>query len=80
MEAIIFIGRLLFSAIFVGSGIGHLAQTDQTAATAEAAGLPNPRVMAQVSGVAFLLGGIAHAKNLVEVSVQIQSSRSSRRR
>lgn len=58
MEAIIFIGRILFSAIFVGSGIGHLAQTDQTAATAEAAGLPNARVMAQASGVAFLLGGI----------------------
>ncbi len=59
MEAIIFIGRLLFAMIFLGSGVGHLMQTEATAAVAEKRGLPNPTLMAQVSGVLLFLGGVA---------------------
>ncbi len=59
MEAIILIGRILFSLIFVGAGIGHLADEKSTTATAEAAGLPNPKLMGQISGVLMLIGGLA---------------------
>lgn len=53
------IGRILFSLILVGAGVGHLAQTEQTAQAAAAKKLPNPKLMAQISGVCMLLGGVA---------------------
>ncbi len=59
MDVIVLIGRILFSMVFVGAGIGHLTQTEGTAAAAEARGLPSPRLMAQISGVVMLLGGLA---------------------
>ncbi|MEM7286976.1 MAG: DoxX family protein [Actinomycetota bacterium] len=59
METIIFIGRIAFSLMFIGSGVGHLAQTADTAKVAEARGLPNATLMAQISGVCLLAGGVA---------------------
>lgn len=45
MEAIIMIGRVIFSMLFIGSGIGHLMKPDETAAAVEARGLPNARIL-----------------------------------
>ena len=59
MDVVILIGRILMSAIFVGSGIGHLTDTDGTAAYAEARGVPNPRLMAQLSGVLIGIAGVS---------------------
>lgn len=61
MDAIVLIGRIVFSLLFIGSGIGHLAQTAQTAATAAERGLPSPELMARLSGVALLAGGVGVA-------------------
>lgn len=58
MEAIIMIGRIIFSLMFIASGVGHLAQTADSAAYAESKGLSNATLMVQVSGVALLLGGL----------------------
>ncbi|MEM7326231.1 MAG: DoxX family protein [Actinomycetota bacterium] len=58
MDTIVLIGRIIFSLLFIGSGIGHLAQTADTAATAAAKGLPSPTLLARLSGVALLAGGL----------------------
>ena len=58
MEAIIMIGRIIFSLMFIASGVGHLTQTEGSAAYAEAKGLSNATLMVQISGVALLLGGL----------------------
>lgn len=59
MEAIIMIGRIVFSLMFIASGVGHLTQTADSAGYAESKGLSNPTLMVQISGVAWLLGGLA---------------------
>ncbi|RMH75066.1 MAG: DoxX family protein [Actinomyces sp.] len=57
MDTAIFVGRILFSLIFVGSGLmGHLLQADQTAAYAESKGLPAAKPLVQLSGLAMLAG------------------------
>ncbi len=61
MDAVILIGRIIMSLLFIGSGIGHLAQTEATAAAAASKGLPSPKLMAQISGVVMLAGGLALA-------------------
>lgn len=61
MEIVLLLGRIIFSIMFIGSGVGHLADEARTTATAEASGVPNPKLMGQMSGVTFLLGGIAIA-------------------
>ncbi|MEM7339596.1 MAG: DoxX family protein [Actinomycetota bacterium] len=58
MDVIVLIGRIVFSLLFLGSGVGHLMQTAQTAATAAEKGLPQPELMARLSGVAWLAGGL----------------------
>ncbi len=58
MDLIVMIGRVLFSLIFIGSGIGHLLQADVTAQTAATRGVPAPKLAAQLSGALFLAGGL----------------------
>ena len=52
------IGRILFSMIFILSGVGHLMTLEQTAAYAKSKGLPAPKAAAALSGVVILIGGI----------------------
>ena len=59
MDFLWFLGRLLFAAVFVGSGIGHLTQTEGSAQYAAYKKVPSPKLAVQVSGVAMLLGGVA---------------------
>ena len=51
-------GRVLFSMLFIGSGIGHLAQLDATAEYAKSKGLPAPKAAAALSGILMLVGGV----------------------
>jgi uncharacterized membrane protein YphA (DoxX/SURF4 family) len=59
MEAIFLIGRILFVFLLLGSAFGHLTQADAMGGYAEAKGLPNGKLLTQVSGVALLLGGLS---------------------
>ena len=52
------IGRILFSMIFILSGIGHLMQLEQTAAYAQSKGLPAPKAAAALSGLVIFFGGV----------------------
>lgn len=61
MEIVLLLGRIVFSIMFIGSGVGHLADESSTTGAAESSGLPNPKLMGQISGVCFLLGGAAIA-------------------
>lgn len=58
MSIVLLIGRILLGAIFIGSGFGHLMQTEGTAAYAESRGLKNPKALVQLSGVLILAGGL----------------------
>ncbi|MEQ8840586.1 MAG: DoxX family protein [Acidimicrobiales bacterium] len=61
MENVFLIGRIVFSMLFIGSGIGHLTDTEGSAQYAQSKGIGNARAMVQLSGVTFLLGGSAIA-------------------
>jgi uncharacterized membrane protein YphA (DoxX/SURF4 family) len=58
-EEVFWFGRLLFSLVLIGSGIGHLTQTEGSAQYAEYKGVPNAKLMVQVTGVLMLIGGLA---------------------
>jgi putative oxidoreductase len=59
MEIIVLIARILFAYLLVGSGIAHLTQTPAMAGYAESRGVPSPKLAVQVSGAAFILGGLS---------------------
>ena len=59
MDEVFLISRILFAYLVIGSGVAHLTATDAMAGYAESRGLSNARLMTQVSGVLFLLGGVS---------------------
>jgi uncharacterized membrane protein YphA (DoxX/SURF4 family) len=58
MDVIALIGRILFVAIFIGSGIAHLTQTESMAGYAASQGIPQPKLAVAGSGVLVLVGGL----------------------
>ncbi|MEZ5215003.1 MAG: DoxX family protein [Ilumatobacteraceae bacterium] len=58
-DELFLLGRILFSLVFIGSGVGHLTQTASSAEYAAYKKVPSPKAMVQFTGVAMLLGGIA---------------------
>lgn len=58
MKALAPIGRLLFSVIFIFSGLNHFAHVDQMVGYVESAGLPMPRLAILGSGALILVCGI----------------------
>ncbi len=59
MSFVVLIARILYGAIFIGSGVaGHIMQTDDTAGYAEMRGVPQHRMLTQLSGVLIAVGGI----------------------
>jgi uncharacterized membrane protein YphA (DoxX/SURF4 family) len=59
MSVVILIGRILFGLLFIGSGMaGHLMQADATAGYAKMRGVPNAKMLTQLSGVLILAGGL----------------------
>jgi putative oxidoreductase len=59
MDVIWLLGRILFGALFIGSGIGHFAEADSSAAHAATKNVPQPKNAVLLSGAAFLLGGLS---------------------
>lgn len=58
MEALVLIGRILFSLIFIGAGIGHLADAEGSAAYADSRDAPSSRTVIRLSGVLIAAGGL----------------------
>jgi uncharacterized membrane protein YphA (DoxX/SURF4 family) len=52
-------GRILFSAVFVFSGLGHFMQLEEMSEYAGQKGVPAPKLMTVVTGVVILLGGLS---------------------
>lgn len=44
MDVLFLVGRVLFSALFLLSGVGHFTQAEQMTQYAKAAGVPAPRL------------------------------------
>ncbi len=59
MEIIVPIGRVLFAAIFILSGINHFKQHSSLVNYAKQGGLPVAQVAVPMSGLMLLLGGLS---------------------
>ncbi|MFC9664299.1 DoxX family protein [Nocardia sp. NPDC127606] len=57
MSVIVLIGRILFSALFIGAAIGHLSAAKNTARYAASRAVPSPLFAVYASGVAMLAAG-----------------------
>ncbi len=59
MDVLVLIGRVLFSALFLASALGHLTQTGAMAQYAQFKGIPSPKLGVLSSGVLILVGGLS---------------------
>lgn len=59
MDVVVLIARILFVAIFLASGIGHLKATDAMAGYADFKKVPAPRFSVIASGVLMLVGALS---------------------
>nr|BAL59704.1 DoxX family protein [Candidatus Acetothermum autotrophicum] len=59
MDVLFLVGRVLFSALFLLSGVGHFTQTEQMVQHTKAAGVPAPKLAVLGTGVLLLLGGLS---------------------
>lgn len=57
MDVIALIARVLFAALFIWSGVGHLVAIESRAGYAAVKRLPRPRLAVQVSGIYILVAG-----------------------
>ena len=59
-DTVMMLGRIVFSALFIGSGVGHLMDTEGSTGYAQSKGLgENSQLLVQISGVCLALGGAA---------------------
>ncbi|GAA2436115.1 DoxX family membrane protein [Streptomyces macrosporus] len=59
MEFLVFLGRVLFSLLFLSAAVGHLVGSRQMAGYAAFMGVPASRAATVVGGVLLLLGGLS---------------------
>jgi len=52
------VGRILFSMIFIASGLNHFFKLNEGAAYAQMKGVPAPKLATVVSGLMILVGGV----------------------
>lgn len=72
MDIILLIGRILFAATFLLSGIRHLKDRKLTAEMAAAAGVPAPQLLSLVSSLLALFGGMSLALGYrVEIGIAL---------
>jgi len=64
MDVVLLIGRILFAAIFIVGGIGHLANRKAMAGYAQSMGVPAAELGTVVSGLVILGGGIMVAAGI----------------
>ena len=59
MSVLFLLGRILFSAIFINSGlVGHLMNMKATSAYAKSTGLPMAEALVPLSGILIIAGGL----------------------
>lgn len=58
MDVLAVLGRILFSAIFISSGINHLTKRQHMSEYASQMGVPSPMAAVVISGLMILVGGI----------------------
>ena len=56
--AIHVVGRVLFSMMFIMSGMNHLMKLNDMSAYAKSKGVPAPKVLTVVSGLMIMVGGV----------------------
>ena len=59
MQLLFLIGRLMYAALFVESGIGHVTKTKQMGAYAKSSGVPAAEFMTFLTGIMILAGAIS---------------------
>lgn len=59
MEFLFWVGRILFSLIFLGSGLTHLTNLEEMSQYAGSKGLPAPKLATAVSGLVIIAGGLS---------------------
>ena len=59
MDIVVLIGRILFSALFLTSALGHLTQSKTMAQYAESKGVPMAQVSVLLSGVLLVVGALS---------------------
>ena len=59
MGFLFLLARILFSIIFIMSGIGHMTRTSQMGEYAKSKNVPAPKFFVFVSGVMIFLGGVS---------------------
>lgn len=57
--ALLWIGRILFSLIFVFGGLGHFVQLEEMAEYAASRNVPAPKVMVALTGLMLVAGGLS---------------------
>jgi putative oxidoreductase len=58
VDVLVLIGRILFSALFLGSAFAHFTQTEGMTGLAQSRGVPSARLAVLASGVLLVLGGL----------------------
>jgi uncharacterized membrane protein YphA (DoxX/SURF4 family) len=56
--AIHLVGRVLFSMMFIMSGMNHLMKLNDMSAYAKSKGVPAPKALTAVSGLMIMVGGV----------------------
>ena len=58
MDILLIIGRVLFSLIFISSGLSHITKVEAMSGYAQFKKVPAPKLAVIVSGLMILLGGL----------------------
>lgn len=59
MDIVVLIGRILFSALFLFSAVGHLTQSTAMGQYAASKGVPMPQLSVLLSGVLLVVGALS---------------------
>ncbi|SEM45574.1 DoxX family protein [Rhodococcus maanshanensis] len=59
MDIVVLIGRILFSALFLASAVGHLTQSKAMAQYAASKGVPMAQLSVLLSGVLLVVGALS---------------------
>lgn len=59
MEIVLLLGRILFSILFISSGVNHFTQRQGMIQYSAAMGAPAPSLTVPLTGVMLLLGGLS---------------------
>ena len=58
-DEVFLIGRILLALVFIDNGVSHLTKTEGSAQYAGYKGVPNAKLLVQITGVCMLVGGAA---------------------